>query len=216
MNFREAYRLPNLLSLSRILMAPVAVYFLWRAENWASWVAGAIVVVAGITDGLDGYLARRTNQVTPLGVALDPIADKAFAAILVVGLILFRDFPVWLAALVVGRDLLILWGGVHLMRRKPDLVLPSNLTGKWAFASLVVLLGAHIIKFNCSIILMTLIVTVLLIASLVSYVRVFTAVTLNKAVPCFQDKKAYRATRIILTTGVALAHLVMFWVEFLS
>ena len=215
MNFREVYRLPNLLSLSRILLAPVAVYCLWRAENWAIWVAVAIVVVAGITDALDGYLARRTNQVTPFGVALDPIADKAFAVILAVGLIFFRDFPLWLAALVVGRDLLILWGGVHLMRRKPDLVLPSNLTGKWAFASLAVLLGAHVIRFNFSIGLMTPIVTVLLIASLVSYVRVFVAVILNKPVPCFQDKKAYRVTRITLTTGVALAHFVMFWVEFL-
>jgi CDP-diacylglycerol--glycerol-3-phosphate 3-phosphatidyltransferase len=215
MNFREAYRLPNLLSLSRILLAPVAVYFLSRAENWACWVAGGIVVEAGITDGLDGYLARRTSQVTPLGVALDPIADKVFAAILAVGLIFFRHFPIWLAVLVVGRDLLILWGGVHLMRRKPDLVLPSNLTGKWAFASLAVLLAAYIIRFNFSIIFMTPIATVLLIASLVNYVRVFIAVTLNKAVPCFQDKKAYRVTRIILTLGVALAHLVMFWVEFL-
>jgi CDP-diacylglycerol--glycerol-3-phosphate 3-phosphatidyltransferase len=215
MNFREACRLPNLLSLSRILMAPVAVYFLSRAENWASWVAGGIVVVAGITDGLDGYLARRTRQVTPLGVALDPIADKVFAAILAVGLIIFRHFPIWLAVLVVGRDLLILWGGVHLMQRKPDLVLPSNLTGKWAFASLAVLLAAYIIRFKFSIFFVTPIAAVLLIASLVNYVRVFIAVTLNKAVPCFQDKKAYRVTRIILTTGVALAHLVMFWVEFL-
>lgn len=215
MNFREAYHLPNLLSLSRILMAPVAVYFLSRTENWASWVAGAIVVVAGITDGLDGYLARRMGSVTRLGVALDPIADKAFATILVVGLIVFRGFPVWLAGLVVVRDLLIMWGGVYLMRRKPDLVLPSNLTGKWAFASLVVLIGAYIIKFNFSINFMTPIVIVLLIASLVNYIRVFIAVTLNKTVPCFQDKKAYRATRIILTTGVALAHFVLFWVEFL-
>jgi len=215
MNFREAYHLPNLLSLSRILMAPVAVYFLWRAENWSSWVAVAIVVVAGITDGLDGYLARRMGSVTRLGVALDPIADKAFATILVVGLIVFRGFPVWLAGLVVVRDLLILWGGVYLLRRKPDLVLPSNLTGKWAFASLVVLIGAYIIKFNFSINIMTPIVTVLLIASLVNYARVFVTAARGEGIAPFHDKTAYRAVRIALTTVIALAHGVMFWVEFL-
>lgn len=196
-------------------MAPVAVYFLWRGENWASWVAAAVVVIAGITDGLDGYLARRTNRVTALGVTLDPIADKAFAAILAIGLIMFRDFPVWLAGLVVGRDLLILWGGVHLMRRRPDLILPSNLTGKWAFASLVVLVGAYIIKFNFSINFMTPIVTVLLIASLVNYTRVFVSIARGREIVRFQDKTAYRAIRVALTTVIALAHGVMFWVEFL-
>jgi CDP-diacylglycerol--glycerol-3-phosphate 3-phosphatidyltransferase len=215
MNFREACRLPNLISLSRILMAPVAVYFLWRTENWASWVAAAIVVVAGITDGLDGYLARRMRRVTPLGVALDPIADKCFAAILAIGLIVFREFPIWLAALVVGRDLLILLGGVHLMRRRPDLILPSNLTGKWAFASLAVLLGAYVIGFNFSITCMTPIVTILLIASFINYARVFATIARRKEVVPFHDKAAYRTIRILLTILVILAHLVMFRVEFL-
>jgi phosphatidylglycerophosphate synthase len=155
------------------------------------------------------------RQVTPLGVALDPIADKAFATILVVGLIFFRDFPIWLAGSVVVRDLLILWGGVSLLRRKPDLVLPSNLTGKWAFASLVVLLGAYIIKFNFSIILMTPIATVLLIASLVNYARVFVTFARGEEIAPFHDKTAYRALRIALTTVIALAHAAMFWVEFL-
>ena len=215
MNFREACCLPNLLSLSRILLAPVTVYFLWRTENWASWVAAAVVVVAGITDGLDGYLARRMRQVTLLGVALDPIADKVFAAILTVGLIMFRDFPVWLASLVVGRDLLILWGGVHLMRRKHNLVLPPNLTGKWAFALLVGLLGAHIIRFHFSINIMTPIVTVLLIVSLINYARVFVTVARGEEVVPFHDKAAYRAIRTVLAIVLILAHLLMFWVEFL-
>ena len=216
MNFREAYRLPNLLSLSRLLLAPLAVYFLWRAEIWANWTAGAIVIVAAITDGLDGYLARRLRCVTPLGTALDPLADKGFAAILVIGLICFRDFPIWLSALIVGRDLLILWGGVYLMRRRPDLVLPSNLTGKWAFASLAVLLGAYVIRFNFSINFMTPVVAVLLTASLVSYARVFVIVSRGEAAGSFQDKTVYRAVRTVLASFVILAHLLMFWVEFLA
>jgi len=214
MDLREVIRTPNLVSLSRILSAPVVVYFLWRAEPWAAWVACGLVVLAGITDGLDGYLARRSRQVTPLGVALDPVADKTFAVILVLGLILFREFPWWLAALIVGRDLLIAGSGFYLMRRYTDLVLPSNLTGKWAFASLVVLLGAYIIRFNLSISLMTPVTTVLLIASLINYARVFIAVARGqKAVP-FQDTNTYRAVRLVLLTLAALAHLVMFWVEF--
>jgi CDP-diacylglycerol--glycerol-3-phosphate 3-phosphatidyltransferase len=216
MNLREVSRTPNLLSLSRVILAPVVVYFLWRTEPWATWAACGLVVLAGITDGLDGYLARRSRQITPLGVALDPIADKIFAAILVIGLILFREFPLWLTVLVVGRDLLIGAGGLYLMRKKPNLVLPSNLTGKWAFASLAVLLGAYIIRFNFSISLMTPVAAILLMTSLINYARVFLTVSRGRIAVPFHDTSTHRAIRLVLLTLVAVAHIVMFWVEFLG
>ena len=215
MNIREVFFLPNLLSLSRILIAPAIVYFLSHSETWAGWLACAMLGVAGITDGLDGYLARRSKRITRLGVALDPIADKIFAVVLVFALILYRDFPLWMVALVVIRDLLIAGGGIYLLRRLPDLVLPSNLTGKWAFAALVVLLGAHIIRFDFSINLMTPITAVLLIASLLSYGRVFATVARGDLVKPFEDRVVYRTFRICLAVIVTLAHMVMFWVEYL-
>ena len=215
MQWRELGRLPNLLSLSRIALAPLVVYFVQRSYAGSVFTAGALYVFAGITDGLDGYLARRMKCVTPLGTALDPVADKIFAIFLVIGLILFREFPLWLAALVIGRDILIVAGGSLLLRGRAGLILPSNLTGKWAFASLAVLLGAHVIKFNFSIALMTPIVAFLLIASLINYGRLFLKARHGEIVEPFRDRPAWRAIRLSLAGIVAAAHLLMFWVEFL-
>jgi len=215
MQYHKLLTLPNLLTLIRILLAPAVAYFIWRADTGATVLAAVLFILAGITDGLDGYLARRLNCETRLGVALDPIADKVFAIVLVGALILWRGFPVWLAGVIVGRDLILLGGGTILMRRFPGISLPSNLTGKWAFAAVAVLLGAHIIRFEFSIQLMTPVVVTLLAASLLSYGQVFRAVYHRREVEPFRDRPAYRAIRIGLTCAAALAHVVMFWVEFL-
>jgi len=215
MNPRELLYLPNLFSLSRVVLAPLICYLLARTENWATVAAVGLVIVAAITDALDGYLARKMGLVTPLGIALDPIADKAFAVILVVGLILFRDFPWWLAAMVIGRDLLLLVGGALLIRGHRNLTLPSNLTGKWAFAALAVLLGAHIIRFDFSISLMTPIVTILWVASLVVYARNFARLWRGETVIPFKDRASLKLARISLCVVVAVAHFWMFWAEFL-
>ncbi len=215
MNYRELLQPANLLSILRVLLAPVVGYFLWLDTPTATVLAALVVILAGVSDGLDGYLARRLNQITPLGVALDPLADKLFAVILVVCLILFRDFPIWLALAIVARDLFILVGGMWLKRGR-TLNLPSNLTGKWAFAAMAVLLGAHVIRFEFSIALMTPVVTVMLVASLISYALVFVRIRRNRPVKPFNDTKGWRIFRYSLLTAVAVAHAVMFYVEFVS
>jgi cardiolipin synthase (CMP-forming) len=215
MKLREFGLFPNLLSLSRILTAPVIAYFLWRMEFSAMWIALGLIILAAITDGLDGYVARRMNLVSPLGVALDPIADKIFAGILVISLIFFRNFPFWIAALVIGRDVLILLGGVLLLRNRHGLTLPSNLTGKWAFAALAVLMSAYVIRFEFSISVMTPIVTVLLLMSLVVYGKVFLRLRRGQPVRPFSDRAILKIARITLCGLVAVAHFWMFWVEYL-
>ncbi len=215
MSFRELIQLPNLFSLSRVVLAPLIGYILWKDQPGATMVAALLIILAGVTDGLDGYLARRMKCVTRLGMALDPIADKAFAIILVICLILFRDFPIWLAAAIIGRDILIVAGGLWLKRRR-DISLPSNLTGRWAFAAVAVLLGAYIIRFQFSIQLMTPIVVILLGASLIGYGLVFVRIKRGRSVEPFSDNARWRSVRYGLLTVVAAAHLVMFYVEFLE
>ncbi len=215
MSSRELLQLPNLVSLSRIVLAPVIGYYLWRDTLEATIIAALLVILAGITDGLDGYLARRTNRVTPLGIVLDPIADKLFAILVVICLILFRQFPVWLAAAIVGRDLLIVAGGALLKSKRP-MTLPPNLTGKWTFVSLAVLLGAYVIRFEFSIAMMTPIVVALLAASLVSYGKVFYKIKVGEAIKPFADRPVFKATRFTLLAATVVAHVIMFYVEFLK
>jgi len=101
--------LPNLISLARLLASPLAVYLiLTEAWVWAFW----IFVVAGLSDALDGFLAKRFNARTLVGGYLDPLADKALLVSVFVVLGYLHHLPNWLVILVVFRDLLIVGGAL--------------------------------------------------------------------------------------------------------
>lgn len=137
--------LPNLLSLARLAIAPFLFWLLWRGHFNAALVA---ILVAGITDGLDGYLARRLGISSRTGEVLDPIADKVLLSGAFVALWLEGSVEGWLAAIIFGRDALILAAaGVALMLSKSPRRFPPSLWGKLstiAQVALVVTLAARI------------------------------------------------------------------------
>jgi len=99
--------LPNLITLARLCCVPLAVWLI-LAERYglAFWV----FVLAGVSDALDGWIAKRWDQRTPLGALLDPIADKALLAAVYITLGFAGALPSWLVVLVLLRDLLIVGG----------------------------------------------------------------------------------------------------------
>jgi cardiolipin synthase len=99
--------LPNLITLGRLLSVPLAVWLIIEARYG---VAFWIFVGAGISDALDGYIAKRFDRRTRLGALLDPIADKALLVGVYVTLGIAGQLPHWLVILVVLRDVLILGG----------------------------------------------------------------------------------------------------------
>ena len=99
--------LPNTITIGRLLLVPLTV---WLIISEAYGAAFAAFMVAGISDGVDGYLARRLNQRSELGAHLDPVADKALLVSVYVTLGLAKDIPAWLVIMVVSRDLLIVGG----------------------------------------------------------------------------------------------------------
>ncbi|PKN17133.1 MAG: CDP-diacylglycerol--glycerol-3-phosphate 3-phosphatidyltransferase [Deltaproteobacteria bacterium HGW-Deltaproteobacteria-6] len=99
--------IPNFLSLLRIILVPVFVIFLIQMEYDKALVT---FVVAGLTDALDGTLARLLNCQTTLGAYLDPIADKFLLVTSFVTLAIFGLIPGWLAVIVISRDFIILLG----------------------------------------------------------------------------------------------------------
>ena len=99
--------LPNLLTVARILLAPFIIWLIISGEMLAAFIA---FLVAGVSDGVDGYLAKRWSQVTELGAHLDPLADKLLLVSIYVALGIGSHLPPWLVILVVSRDLLILGG----------------------------------------------------------------------------------------------------------
>jgi CDP-diacylglycerol--glycerol-3-phosphate 3-phosphatidyltransferase len=201
MDLSQITSLPNLMSLSRVAMIPLVGYFLSRDDMTSMLVAAGLVILAGVSDGLDGYLARRMGKTSRLGVMLDPLADKLFAAGLVILLVFYRDLPIWLAAIIVGRDLLIIGLGGLLMRGR-DIDLPSNLAGKYAFASIAMLIGCYVIRFDFGVELFTWLTLFLLVASSVVYTKVMLAVRRGQAVRRFVDRPLYRNLRIAGCTAV--------------
>jgi cardiolipin synthase len=101
--------LPNAISLMRIaLVAPILLLILQGSFGWAL----ALFWLAGFSDGVDGYLAKRFNWHTRLGALLDPVADKLLVAGLFITLAYTGDIPVWLAATVIMRDVVIVAGAM--------------------------------------------------------------------------------------------------------
>lgn len=203
---KELLQLPNLLSLSRILLTPVIGYYLALGDKRSTIICVILLMVAGLTDGFDGYLARKMNKISKLGIMLDPLADKIFAAFLVILLILYRDFPLWLALVIVGRDLLIIVAGWLIFRGK-NIAVPSNLTGKYTFTIIAFLLGSYVIRFEFGIIFCTYLTLLMIVLSLYNYTRTFIYVRAKGEPPVFKDNKLYLSLRIL----VQISFLVIFF-----
>lgn len=119
--------LPNLLSVARLLAAPVLFWFLW-SERWRP--ALAVLAGAAVTDALDGLAARRFDAASRTGEILDPIADKVLMGAAFLALALNGAVEKWLAGLVVGRDALILLVASGGLLRASRRRFPPSLLGK--------------------------------------------------------------------------------------
>jgi cardiolipin synthase (CMP-forming) len=118
---------PNQLTFLRLAFLP---FFIMAIHYEQFGVALAILVAAGVSDGLDGWLARSLNQKTALGAYLDPIADKLLLSSSYFVLALEKKIPWWLTILVLGRDVLILAAGAVILLAVGYRPFPPSIWGK--------------------------------------------------------------------------------------
>ncbi len=130
----ELLTVPNLLSALRILLVPVFLWLVLVPE--ADLLAIGVLVVSGITDYLDGKIARATGATTRIGAILDPVADRLYILAVVVGLGLREVIPWWLAVILPLRDVL-LFSLVPFLRTRGFSALPVHFLGKAATAGLL-------------------------------------------------------------------------------
>jgi cardiolipin synthase len=131
---RQILTIPNVISIIRLCGVPL---FLWLMLGpRADGLALGVLVLSGISDYADGYLARRLNQTSKLGEILDPVADRLYILSTVIGLAVRGTIPWWLALLLPARDLL-LWGLVPFLRTRGFTALPVHFLGKAATANLL-------------------------------------------------------------------------------
>jgi cardiolipin synthase (CMP-forming) len=165
--------IPNLITIIRILLVPVVV---WAIGSGEMLLAFLVFVAAGVSDAVDGFIAKRFNMASEIGAYLDPLADKALIVSIYIALGITEAIPRWLVILVVSRDIMII-GGVMLswlvgnpIKVKPLLVSKLNTVAQIVFACLVLgSLGLHFDARLPEICLMVL-VAILTLLSVVFYV----------------------------------------------
>src|SRR4030043_851494 len=116
--------LPTVLTLSRIILIPVFIFTVYQHP-----VFGAIVfTIASITDFLDGYLARRSDEITKFGIILDPIADKFLVISALIVLVDMERLAAWIAITIVVREFLVT--GLRAVALSKDIVIAAEIGGK--------------------------------------------------------------------------------------
>ena len=150
----------NKITITRILMIPVfvtmALYYgrsvsHGAPQEWMRWTAIALFITAAASDGIDGYIARKYNQMSKLGVILDPIADKG---LLLAGIITLSvsnwhyEFPLWFPVLVISRDVVILAGTIALHFILGSVKVQPSWLGNTATVTQMVAIGFVILQWN--------------------------------------------------------------------
>lgn len=132
--------IPNLITIFRLILVPVVIVMIMQGR-WAT--AFTLFVVAGVSDGIDGFIARRFDMRSEFGAYIDPLADKALLVSIYVTLSIVGIIPSWLAIVVVSRDMMIVaavllsWVMARPVEIKPLAVSKINTAAQIAFAALV-------------------------------------------------------------------------------
>ncbi len=137
LNYKELLKASNLISISRILLVFPTAYFLSKINEGDSYRLIVILFFVGayITDLLDGFIARKFNQITEFGKIIDPLADKIFVTMIVLQLFWMSEIPTFYFWIIILRDVIIFLGGIYVSNIIGK-VLPSNLLGKITVASI--------------------------------------------------------------------------------
>ncbi len=119
---KEIFSIPNILSMFRIVLIPFFIYAYAKAETQTGfWVAAAIILLSGLTDLADGYIARRFNMITELGKLLDPVADKLTQAAILVALTIRYPRFLYLLILQLVREVFMGVNGYILLKKDKKL-----------------------------------------------------------------------------------------------
>jgi len=139
---KKVWNIPNALSLSRVFLAPLVLIFLtfkftypvYRADDLdisvtvGDLLAGAVFILAALTDTADGYIARKKGMVTNLGKFIDPLADKILVMAALVALVELHRIPAWIVVVILSREMIVT--GVRMVAAAEGIVIAASNAGK--------------------------------------------------------------------------------------
>jgi len=154
----SSWNLPNLLSLSRVFLAPLVMVFLSVRSlgtfeiktgglditaNIGDIIAGIVFIAASITDAVDGYFARKRGMVTSLGKFIDPLADKILVVAALITLVELKRLPAWIVVIIVSREFIV--SGVRMVAAADGVVIPASRGGKAKTVSQIIAIAMMIL-----------------------------------------------------------------------
>ena len=139
---------PNFLTILRVFMVPVFVVFMLADLFGAAdrYIAGGIFIAASLTDTLDGYLARKNNQVTVFGKFMDPLADKLLVCAAMICLVELGQLPGWIVIVIVSREFII--SGFRLIAAERGVVIAASYWGKFKTVSQMLMVILLVFDFG--------------------------------------------------------------------
>lgn len=120
--------IPNLLTIFRLVLIPIFLIVFFSPYSNSLLYATGIFLLAGFTDFLDGYIARKYNLVTKMGVVLDPLADKLMLITVLTSLVIKAYIPIWMLIIIACKELFMIFCGLFLYNK--GTIIPSNIFGK--------------------------------------------------------------------------------------
>src|SRR3989338_1892978 len=136
--------IPNRITLMRMFLIPVLIILLYFRSKYLDYAAAAIFILLAATDALDGYIARKTKQVTRLGKLMDPLADKLLISAALIFLIK-RGIPEWMAFVIIAREFAVT--GLRLVAQAKGTTMEATGWGKVKTFSQIVAIVAVMINF---------------------------------------------------------------------
>lgn len=172
--------LPNMLTILRILLIPIYLFFFYSNLENNILFAGIVFILAGISDVMDGYIARKYDLTSDLGAVLDPVADKLMTFAILITFTTKGIIPYWILIAMGIKEILMILGGIVLYIFKGKQVLPSNKYGKIATLSFYAATLSIVFKLPEVISTTLFIITVLLnIIALINYLIIYLRLSNN-------------------------------------
>lgn len=166
--------IPNILTIFRIILVPIYLYVFFNGGDNNIIYSGLIFILAGFTDVLDGYIARKYNMITKIGSALDPFADKLMSFAVLISFTYGGIIPSWIVIILGIKELSQIIGAIIMFLFKGRQVLPANRFGKNATVAFYISILSVIIGLPEKIVDILFILTVILnIVAFINYLIIF-------------------------------------------
>lgn len=153
--------LANKLTMLRIILVPVFLFFIATGVKYGIYIATAVFIIAALTDTLDGYVARSRNEITKFGKFMDPLADKLIVTAALISLVELKELKAWVVMIIIAREFAIT--GLRAVAAGEGVVIAASKWGKAKTVTQIVAIIAVLIKipYNKELIVVAVIITVI-------------------------------------------------------